>query len=200
MKTVAGVLAISFLLASGGMAQERNYRAELSFSGTGGWVSTSYSSGSQSSSSDAQGYLTLVSRTGIFVYEGLSVEPEISLTAIEGTEPALVFAGNISYTFTPPNSNVCPFILGGVGIGNAIPMGPNPLGRTSDALDVFMIGAGAGLKVFLTESAALRFEYRYQHFSHEYEYVTSYYPTMKKSTADIAYNMHRVFIGVSIFI
>lgn len=200
MRTLIAVVAISSLMAPGAMAQERDLGVELSFSGTGGWMSTSSSSSSYSYSSDAQGYLTLVARTGVFVYEGLSLEPEIALTAMEGTEPALVLAGNLSYTFFPPDANVCPFVLVGVGIGNAIPMGPNPIGRMSNALDVFMIGAGAGMKVFLTESAALRFEYRYQRLSYDYEYTVSYYPTVRKSTTEIAYNMHRVFVGVSIFL
>ena len=200
MKTTVGVITLCSLLACGAMAQGNKYSTELSFSGTGGWVSTSHSAGGQSSSSDAQGYVTLAARCGYFVYEGLSIEPEVALTAMEGTEPAHVLAANISYTFFPANSTVCPFVLGGIGISNAIPFGPNPIGKTTDGMDVFMLGAGAGVKVFLAESAALRFEYRYQRFSYDYEYITSYYPTIKKSTMDYAVNMHRVFVGVSIFI
>jgi len=200
MKTSIAVIVLSFLLIGGAWAQERNFSTELSFSGTGGWVSTTRTMGGQSSSSDAQGYATLAARCGYYVYEGLSIEPEVALTAMEGTEPAHVLAANVSYTFFPASSTVCPFVLGGVGISNAMPLGPNPIGKTTDAMDVFMLDAGAGVKVFLAESAALRFEYRYQRFSYDYEYITSYYPTIKKSTMDYAVNMHRLFIGVSIFI
>jgi opacity protein-like surface antigen len=201
MRPILAVIGIAALLAGSAFAQQpRQLTTELSLSGTGGSISTSTSSSAGSSSSENQEYFTLALRAGFFVIEGFSLEPEFLLSTFEGVPPSMALAGNVSYTFSPAHSLVRPFLIAGVGVGNSIPIVQTPLGRTSDSFNVLLLNAGAGIKIFVTESAAIRVEYRYQRYSYSIPYTVYSYMSYRTVDYDYTVNLHKVLLGVSLFL
>ncbi len=144
------------LAAAQAAAQPREGKTkELSISG--GLQNTSSGSGSGSSTS-----FLISPRLGFYVYEGLEIEPEVSLLLVANGDPAYMANANISYNFLATRKGV-PFLLLGYGRANTIPYLNVPLGRTDFGVNVF--NAGAGVKIFLQPDVALRLEYRFQKFS-----------------------------------
>jgi opacity protein-like surface antigen len=176
---------------------------EISLSGQMGQVTTTeeytYHSlfGSWSSSDKSTStYMTLALRFGLYVYQGLAIEPEVHWTSWENVEPALSLHGNIAYNFNlkqaPGKPRVIPFLLAGYGIGNAVPFYYSYIWPASDEWDVTVLNLGAGTKVFVTEWAALRTEYRFQRYAYDEE--TAY------STTKTTHSFHNVFFGFSVFL
>jgi opacity protein-like surface antigen len=194
--------ALVLLPLASATGQSLESRWELSFSGTGGWASSSSTYGGETQTSDANGYLTLAIRPGYYVIQGFSIEPEILWTAIEGTEPAFSLAGNLSYTFDVPGSKIHPFILAGAGIGNSVPLFRTALFRSTDEMDVVLLNVGAGAKFFVSNDVAIRFEYRYQHYSYDETIYYYYYysPQATTETSEEAVNYHHFFLGISLFL
>jgi opacity protein-like surface antigen len=190
----------SFVLAPPLAAQPAAGTWELSLPGTAGSVSTkteysgSYRSGSNSP--EAQSYLMLYVRPGYYIFNGLSLEPEIPWMAIEDIEPALSVTGNISYTLHSPESRVAPFVLVGYGMGNTIPDAQRAVVCTSDEFDVSVLNAGGGFKIFVGEATALRVEYRYQRCSKEESETFGPYTMTFRHTN----NQHNVIFGFSFFL
>lgn len=172
-------------------AQTQQGSWELSFSGNLGVMSasaeTATPTGTISSSTESRGYIALAARPGLYLTEGLVIEPELFWTAIKNEPPAFSLSANFAYNFTIPNSRVRPFLLVGYGIGNGIPSFERLIFRSSNKLDIPVLNAGAGLKLFVTERIALRTEYRFQ------RYNASQYSTKYVS------NYHNVFFGFSVF-
>jgi len=191
MKNILAVFCIVF--ASGSLhSQTQQGTWEFSLSGNAGSVSTSsqYSGpySSSSSESEAEGYVLLALRPGLYVVDGLALEPEILWTAVEHEKPCFSLSGNLAYNFAIPESRTTPFLLVGYGTGNAIPINNTLLFRSSYKLDISLVNLGAGLKIFLAEQAALRLEYRYQKYTEEGEYRSS------------MHKFHNVFFGFSVFV
>jgi hypothetical protein len=203
MKTLFGCALVALAITVESAAQVTRGSWEMSLSATMGSVSSSteYTYGGKTSTyeSEANTYLSLAIRPGFFVVDGLSIEPELLWTAIEGDQPAIAVLGGLSYTFAIPESPIAPFILVGYGIGNGIPIAQRLIGRTSSDFDVSTLNAGGGLKVFVSPNVAFRAEYRYQRYAWE-ETPSSYWPSgyvpgpFKYSTT-----YHNIFIGISVF-
>lgn len=141
-------------------------------------------------------FMTLALRFGIYVYRGLAIEPEIHWSSLEEAEPALSLHGNLAYNFnvatSPGKPRVIPFILAGYGIGNAVPFSLSLFSPSSDTWNVGVLNLGAGLKAFVTESVALRTEYRFQRYSYSEDYGYS-----KTETTQ---SFHNIFFGFSVFL
>ncbi|MBI5474452.1 MAG: outer membrane beta-barrel protein [Ignavibacteriae bacterium] len=149
------LLFVAFVLSAQAQPREGKTR-ELSISGS----YQNYSSGSGSSSSSA---FLICPRFGIFVVQGLEVEPEfIAMLATGGS--AYVLNGNLSYNVIGAEK-VVPFVLLGYGIANTLPLFNVPM--TKYEFTVGVLNVGAGLKVFLRDDVALRLEYRFQNFKGE---------------------------------
>ncbi len=153
------IVVIPFLFASSVIAQPREgRRVELSLSG-------SYQNYSTGSSSESHGAFLLSPRLGIFVVQGLEIEPEFLTMVVSGSEPTYMLNANVSYNVLTAGKGV-PFLLIGYGIANTVPFFNVPFGRYDFSVGVFNIGAG--VKAYLTPDIALRIEYRYQGFSGEH--------------------------------
>ena len=200
MKTQAGCLAFALMLCSAASGQPTGGTWELSLSGAagsiGGTSEWSGTYGSGSSDQDAQSFLTLLFRPGLYIVDGLSIEPEFHWTAIEDAPPALSLSGNLAYTFRAPASTVAPFVLVGYGVANTVPVLDRALFRLSKDMDISVLNVGAGLKLFLSESVAMRVEYRYQ--TYRQENTDSYGPFTE--TYKQTYRLHNVFFGFSVFL
>ncbi len=173
---------------------------EFSLAGNIGSTSTSteYTYGGRTTSSDGEArmYLGLDLRVGAYVASGFSLEPEIYLLAIDKVPPTWNLGANAAYTFTIPESPVKPFLTAGYGIGNGIPLMQRLLNRSSDELDIPVLRAGGGVKVFFSRYVALKVEYRYEHYSKEDSYSAGPY----SSTTKAAINYHNVLFGFSVFL
>lgn len=131
---------------------------------------------------------TLVSlplRIGFYLWQGLELEPELMAMKFEGDEFDYQLSGNLSYNFKL-GGQVVAFILGGAGFGNAFSAGP--LIEGDAGLHAFLINAGAGFKILIGRSGAVRIEYRF----------TRNRLTEPEFEPDI-FTSHQAFIGVSLF-
>ena len=132
-------------------------------------------------------------RVGYFVTRSLALEGEVLATHVDfggddddnGT--GAVFSGNALYHFSP-QSRITPFVLVGGGAGNAQEF-LNLAYKTDHTVTAFH--AGAGLKAFMSNRAALRLEYRFSHYSGE---ESADFFSDGAST-----NLHKVLVGFSIF-
>ena len=214
MRTLSILLTMTvFLIGSTAFSQIEKGTFEISVFGTAGSVkytiestevTTDPYSGTQKSthkhSPDAEKYLMMFFRPGYYIIDNLAIEPEITWTTMDGTEPSLNFSGNISYNLAIPNSSLTPFLFIGYGIGNSMPFNRTLLYRMTDDMDIKLLNIGAGLKTHLGERIAFRVEYRYQKYSWESEYSYSYASFSSKSTDKHDYNFHNIFFGFSFFI
>ena len=201
MKRVTVLLLSAIgLVAAPAMSQTGRGSWELSLAGNLGSysISTEITSGGHTTSNDGEshGYLGLDLRTGWYLADGLSIEPEIYYLAVEKEPPTFNLGANLNYTFTIPQSPVKPFIIAGYGVGNGIPLMQRLLGRTSDNLDIPVLRIGCGLKVFFSKQVAFKIEYRYERYS--YENTTTFYSY--SYTGKEVWDYHNVLFGFSVFL
>jgi opacity protein-like surface antigen len=190
MKTIHSIL-ILLVASSSLLAQPREGKnKELSLSG-------SYQSYSSGSSSGGSGALLISPRLGFFVHKGLELEPELLFMAGSGSDPVYMVNGNISYNFISAGKGV-PFLLIGYGIANTVPFFNVPFTRTD-----FMVGVlnvGGGVKAFLQENIAIRFEYRFQEFSGSKESDFPAYYGYYSYTHKVDARLHTIQFGISILL
>jgi hypothetical protein len=188
------------LAALPAMSQTQPGSFEFSAAGNIGSLSTSTetTSGAQTNmyEPEAQSYFGLDIRVGAYLVEGLSIEPEIYILAVEKSPPAFNLGGNLSYTFTIPESPVKPFVIAGYGVGNGIPVMQRLMGRASDKLDIPVLRVGGGLKFFLSKQVAVKIEYRYERYTTESTTSYYYYSYSYKEVQ----NYHNVLFGFSVFL
>jgi hypothetical protein len=135
---------------------------------------------------------------GFYVIDGLSLEAELGLLAEEKGEPAQFLLGNVSYTYRIPDSKIALFGRVGYGVSNAVQL-PVPLGivsRVSNDFDVGVFNAGAGVKILVSQGAALRAELNYKSHSWTTEYHSYYY----SSKTEYTYSNTGLLLGFSILI
>ncbi|HUI29542.1 MAG TPA: outer membrane beta-barrel protein [Candidatus Acidoferrales bacterium] len=191
MKSMVAVIGFLLLTSSMSNAQFNKGDLELSFSGSLGSTtdkSTGTYLGNSSSDSQTEQFLFFSISPGYYLLDGLSVEPEISLMAVQHAQPAQYFLLNLSYTYLPPNSKAALFVRAGYGISNSIQvpmMGGGTVVQMSDKFDIGVINLGAGAKFLLTQSVVLRAEVNYRshawsssedfgYGSYKYDYVFSH--------------------------
>ncbi|MBI3577849.1 MAG: outer membrane beta-barrel protein [Ignavibacteriales bacterium] len=173
MRSSLLILTLSLLLTSIANAQFRQSDVELTFSGSfGAWESSVKATSTSSNytftytSAETRNFVSLSIAPGYYIFDGLSVEPQIGIIAVEKREPTFFLLGNISYTYSIPDSRVAPFALIGYGISNAVtyPMyGEAPIQASHD-LNIPIFNAGGGIKTLLTSDIVLRAEINYRKF------------------------------------
>ena len=148
---------------------------ELNFTGSLGSIESQseYSSSYyyfRGSDSESRTYFQLGIIPAYYLTDGLAIEPEINLLAVEKEEPALLLLGNLAYTVNLENSRFYPFIRAGYGITNSvqIPVNGN-LSKISGDMDIGVLNLGAGIKTLLTENILLRTEINFRKFSYSDE-------------------------------
>jgi len=103
-------------------------------------------------------------RLGFFVYKGLEIEPEVFLTIPEESKnTGYIILANVSYNFKTSKALLF-FVLAGGGYGNGSRLFDFVM---DNDMDVTVYNFGAGLKFLVSNSAALRIEYRFTKYSGE---------------------------------
>ncbi|NIM57726.1 MAG: outer membrane beta-barrel protein [Candidatus Aminicenantes bacterium] len=103
-------------------------------------------------------------RIGFFAYKGIEIEPELLLTIPEdGDGTGIHVLANVSYNLKASDKTIL-FLLGGYGFGNALPL--NKMALDQDER-ITALNFGGGIKYLVSNSAAIRLEYRYTSYSDE---------------------------------
>jgi opacity protein-like surface antigen len=129
-------------------------------------------------------------RFGWYIWKGLEIEPEVTMTLPLGSGKGDMsyFAGaNLAYNFKTKGKLV-PFIGGSAGFGNGIPYMGWVEGNTGDKVTAF--GGLAGVKYLLGNIAAIRAEYRLL----RYDWNDSEFPEYDETGT-----IHQILVGLSIF-
>jgi len=101
--------------------------------------------------------LNIPIRLGFFVFKGLEIEPELFLTIPEGEDLGYLLLANISYNFKVSDKFI-PFVLAGGGYGNS----EQSFSVVYDyGTDILAVNFGAGIKYLVSNSAAIRMDYRF---------------------------------------
>lgn len=126
-----------------------------------------------------------VLRVGYFFNSHIEVEPEIIISKLDKDRTGYILSANFAYNFTPVDSlnRFVPFLLTGIGITNSFAFVPNLAWIGYENEGKTILNAGGGLKIFLSQSAALRLEYRFQKYS---------------NTENLFY--HYLLLGFSVFL
>lgn len=194
------VCIVLILVLSGTSIAQHKGDVELSISGTLG--STSASSGGGSSDSK---YAVLSVSPGVYLLDGLSIEPEIGWVAVQNESPSWLLLGNVSYTYPgiDQDHRVAPFIRVGYGLSNSYQiLATQLLFRASDKLDVKVFNVGAGAKVVVVPKAFLRAEVYYRTFSWSYDWSSYNYSSggYVARTTDYKFSSLGVLMGMSIIL
>lgn len=199
MRLKAIVLFI-LMYATDVSAQTSNNNFELSVSGSFGAFKTILDSKNGNYSYTSEGSLSYYAiancRLGYYLNKNFSIEPELQLFILESIDPGYFINANALYHFDSDSSKVIPFLLGGYGIGNRVPMFTTIVYSPSiKPFTANQFNFGGGLKIFLSEDYAIRTEYRSQLLKYTEETKGTFYSYVHKYT----YYMHNVFVGVSYF-
>jgi hypothetical protein len=137
---------------------------------------------------------------GYYLIDGLSIEAELGLLAVEKEDPAQFILGNVSYTYRLPDSRVALYGRIGYGVSNSVqlPVQPGIVSRVTNNFDVNVFNGGVGLKILVSQGAALRAELNYKRHSWTTEYH-SYYGGYSSKT-DYTYSNTGLLLGFSILI
>ncbi|MGD0337957.1 MAG: outer membrane beta-barrel protein [Bacteroidota bacterium] len=173
---------------------------ELTMSGALGQYTTKTTTSMNSwnyGNESKENFATISLTAGYYFIDWLSLEPEVNLFAYEGGQPGESVLLNLSFTYPLEHSIVAPFIRGGFGLGNAgFITGNLPFSSfVSDKFDVKTFNAGAGVKLLIAQSVALKIElnYRYQTYTENYTGCILYSVNNKNS-------MIRLFVGFSVLL
>ena len=158
-------------------------------------ISGSYQSYSNGGSSQSTSAFLLSPRVGVFVFEGLELEPEITALFPSSSEPVYCLNGNVSYNFKIGMGNGVPFLLVGYGIANTVPVFNLPTFKSDFSFGV--LNLGAGIKAFLSNDIAIRVEYRYQNFTGQ---STSSMFGFTSFTQKVDARINTVQFGLSVFL
>lgn len=195
MRTLVAVVALSAFICSGSIAQFRKGNVELSMNASLGSRSIKVSSRGYEDS-ESYNFVYFGVSSGIFVTQGLSIEPEIAFMAMEQQFPTWYFLGNVSYTYANEGAKLAPFIRAGIGISNGIPVLPGTMAvfRTTDNLDLQVLNIGGGVKYQIAGATYLRAEANYKHYS----WSRTLYAA--SSSTDYSYGDLGLLIGLSVLL
>jgi len=179
MKNVLKITIIIFFLCQLVYSQTKKGAKELS-------IGASFMSRSYENSDESWTAFNIPIRLGFCVNNNLEIEPELLFNKYEEEDAGLIFSVNIAYNINSPGRSnpTVPFLLGGVGFSNTIVILPNYAhAGIEEGKGWTILNLGAGLKMFLSKTAALRLEYRFQKYNGD---------------SDLTY--HNVLFGMSVFI
>jgi hypothetical protein len=147
-------------------------KVELNFLIDAGKMSTTYEANNSYQKfigSSRAGYLLFSVLPGFFVADGLSIEPEISILALEDAKPSFSIIPNLSYTYLIPQSRIALYSRAGYGLSNSRSLF-GLLIRNSDKMDIGILNFGTGIKYLVSAGAALRIELNYKRTSQERDF------------------------------
>lgn len=196
---LAGAL---FVLSATMIGQFKQKDVELAFSGTLGSWSEKMTSGGSSHSESAK-YLSLFVEPGFYVADGLSLEPEFGVMALENEPPTFYLLGNVSYTYLPPDSRTAIYALAGYGVSNAVqyPIYNGAIVKLSKKMDVTVLNVGFGIKALVSERVALRVGFNYKDHRYSPENTYNYNPYgYTPSTVEYSYSNVGLLMGFSVLL
>jgi hypothetical protein len=199
MKRLILLSAVVMMVTAHATAQFKQGDVELSFSGSlGSWNNSSSSSGYNYSESRNMAIISVV--PGYYIVDGLSLEAELGLLAEEKAKPAQYLLGNVSYTYLIPESRVALFGRVGYGASNSvqIPVQLGIVSRVTNNFDVGVFNAGAGVKILVSQGAALRAEVSYKSHSWTTQYPGYFGGSSYKT--EYTYSNTGLLLGFSILI
>jgi opacity protein-like surface antigen len=165
MKKFFLLCAIVLFSASSAYSQFKAHEWELGMSGILGSVSSKQESSGYEASADHT-FMSVSFQPAYYIIDGLFFEPEIGITASEGSQPGFFLLGNIGYTYLPKGSWIAPYARVGYGISNSIGIPTmNSYNQMSDDLKVGVLNLGAGAKFLVSKSVNLRAEVNYRKFT-----------------------------------
>ena len=180
-------------------AQFEQGNVEISIMGTGGYMKESYST--YSYNNESIGYVLINTSIGYYLVDGLSIEPQFGLLAIEKVSPSQSLLLSLSFSTRLPDSDIALFLKGGYGFSNSVssPMlAYTPINRR-DKWDTQITSLGGGLKFILKEYIALKFEFNYREESFPYKMTRYSYSPYGSYTESVEYSMssYAILVGVS---
>jgi opacity protein-like surface antigen len=155
--------------------------------------------GVKESGEDLSTAFNLSTRFGYFLSREFEVEPEIIFSSYGGDgNPGIILSGNFLYNF--PNQKqfgAFPFFLAGLGWANSLHYF-NQMNFGEVDRNYIFLNLGVGLKSFISKSAALRVEYRFQRFFAEK--IESWGQFTGHYTYDPSLSYHNLMMGLSVFL
>jgi hypothetical protein len=178
-------ILVSLTFVSGASAQLEKGTKELSFAAA--------FMGVKESDQDIETAFNLSVRFGYLITREFEIEPEVIFSAYEGGDPGFILSANFLYNLSLPEaSNAIPFFLIGIGRSNSVHFF-NQMNLGDTKMDYTILNLGLGSKFFLNDSAALRFEYRFQRFFAE-ELRTPHF------TYDRSISYHNFAFGMTVLL
>jgi len=110
-------------------------------------------------------YFTFLSGfAGYYLFDGLSIEPEFGIFAVENNKPSQFIIGNLSYTKMRKDSPFAFFGKVGFGLSNSVILtyAARPVVSNPDNFDTKIVSVGMGVKYLLDYQIALRGEFNYK--------------------------------------
>jgi len=169
MKTFLGLISfLIFTFVPNSNAQFKTGDFEFSFSGSFSSMtvknSTSSPYYSTSTHSESRNTMDISFSPGYYIYDGVSIEAEFGLVAVEKIKPSQYILLNLGYTYLLPESKLALFAHGGYGFANSveIPYLNNALALSSNKFNVKIINLGAGIKYLVTSNVIIHTEVNYR--------------------------------------
>lgn len=138
-------------------------------------------------------YLYIPLRFGWYIWKGLEIEPEFAVSIpfknTDAVDVTCLGTVNVFYNYKVGRKFV-PFAGGGFSLGNGVPFanaGSSQILSGDAAVNSTAMNLGGGLKYLLSDSVALRAEYRYSRFRVSQDGVVGH------ENLDI----HKVLVGLS---
>jgi hypothetical protein len=160
-------------LAMSTQAQFKQRDFELALGGTLGTATTKLEYEGLSNE-ETQSYVYLALTPGYYIIDGLSIELDLGLRAMEEVKPGQLALLNLSYTYLLPSTHIGLFGRVGYGISNCVSV-PGfldlDLSRRSEDLDIGVLNAGVGGKFLMSESVFIRTEVNYRIHSYSEDYL-----------------------------
>jgi|GEM_PF-1057182 hypothetical protein len=195
VKTIALLSIIIVVSAMQLNAQFIKDNYEVGLSGSLGSLSES-SSSNYSGNYSTNNFTFLTLFADYYFLDGISVEPELGIFAIDNNSPAQFFIANICYTKMRRNSPFAFFVKLGYGISNSIILSSTSksLIEGKDNFDTRIVNVGMGVKYILNSQIALRGECNYKFQKRAVTYVPL---TGKSFTYDDKYETFSLAFGAS---
>lgn len=182
-KQLVAVMILLYPLCVYGQVGEKRFETSISFS------FQNIKSGGGTSSTN----FLIAPRLGIFVHEGLEIEPEIIFLKPDKGDALYMLNGNIAYNFLNEGRGV-PFLLVGYGITNALSLFNVSL--LAYGFSAGVLNIGGGVKTFVADNVAVRLEYRFQKFSGDKSQTFGSFTVQQK----VDTQMHTIQAGFSVLL
>jgi Outer membrane protein beta-barrel domain len=137
-------------------------------------------------------YLNLGVSTGFYLFNGLSIEPELDINSYAETISVSIL-GNLCYTFYLPQKKIFPYVKLGYGLSNY----PENSVDIFNNIDFKTINVGAGVKLMYYSGMTFRVELNYRNLNGS----NTFYPDQPDSyTIETTTSVISISLGVSILL